>query len=309
MYELICGYDPQHDRRPAMKRTAVQRPLAAIVGIYLICFALRVIEYIFIRTDQSIFGEAFLHKLAGILILFVALRYFGLRGREIGFGVSGFLHKLLYGLLLGLGTYFVAYGTEYVIQLANGNLPQLEFYVTSYSVDGNIGLQTGWIFYLFSIVGNMINVVMEEGIFRGLFVKLAENKYSFIKAALFSSVLFGFWHIMAPVRSFLDGESSPMGAFMSALLLVVTSAITGLKFSLLTKISGSLWLPMADHFVNNTIINLLHVVTATGADELQVVRISIAQSVSFIVVLVIYIRTKAWTKPTFRYGLEVEIPA
>ena len=39
---------------------------------------------------------------------------------------------------------------------------------------------------------------------------------------------------------------------------------------------------MTDHFFNNTIINLMHVVTLSGTDELQVIRISIAQTISFL---------------------------
>ena len=61
---------------------------------------------------------------------------------------------------------------------------------------------------------------------------------------------------------------SPMGAMMYAFMLVATTGMTGAKFCLLTKITGSLWTPMADHFFNNTVINVLHVMTTSGADEL-----------------------------------------
>ena len=50
--------------------------------------------------------------------------------------------------------------------------------------------------------------------------------------------------------------------------------------------SGSIYMSMGDHFFNNTIVNLLHVVTNTGADEMMTVRIFIAQSLSFVLVLI-----------------------
>lgn len=71
---------------------------------------------------------------------------------------------------------------------------------------------------------------MEEGVFRGLFQKILEKKYSFM----------------------------------------------------------ILFMAMGDHFINNTIVNMLHVVTSTGTDELMVVRIAIVQSVSFIIILIWY---------------------
>ena len=187
-----------------MEKDRVWNPMKSILVIYLICFVFRSIEYMFIRTDQSILGEAFIHKLIGILILVLAMRYFSFKWSEAGFAVRSLGKYILYGLLLGLGVFTIAYGIEFIIQSLNGNNPSLQTYVTSYSIVGNQGRETEIIFFALCIIGNIINVTMEEGVFRGLFIKIAETRYSFTKAVILSSILFGVWHIAAPLRSLLD---------------------------------------------------------------------------------------------------------
>lgn len=282
-------------------RSINRRPaIGTILWVYLLCVGFRGIEYMILRTDQTIIGEAFIHKLAGIAVLFAALGYCALRPRDIGFCQGRILENLMYGLVLGAGVYAAAYGIEYLVLRLNHSAPSLKLYVTGYSVDGNLGNRTELLFFAICIIGNIINVVMEEGIFRGLFLKLAERRYSFYMAVACSSVLFGLWHIAAPLRSFLDGERSLPGTLMMMAMLVITTGLGGVKFCLMTKITGSLWFPMADHFFNNTIINILHISTAAGADVMQTVRISAAQTVSFLLVLVFFLRGNYYRRKTFR---------
>ena len=266
--------------------------LSIVLGIYIICFVFRAIEYFFLRTDQTVLGEAFVHKLIGITILFAAARYCGFSNKEIGFSNNKIFKDTLKGLGLGLAVFTLAYSVEILILAIRGHFESMSFYVSAYSVDGNIGNQTAFVFFIMCFVGNIIIVVMEEGVFRGLFQKILEKKYSFIIAAVIASSLFGLWHIMSPLRSLCDGTMSTGGFAANSIMLIVTSALVGFKFAMMTKLTGNLYMSMGDHFVNNTIVNILHVISAGGADQMQVVRISIAQSVSFIIVLVWYLMKK-----------------
>lgn len=266
--------------------------ISIVMGVYAICFVFRVLEYFFLRTDQTVLGEAFIHKLIGIVILFVAAKYAGFSCENIGFSNNNVLKSTLKGLGFGLSVFALAYSVEIIILAVQGRFASMSVFVSAYSVDGNIGNQTAFIFFVMCIVGNIINVVMEEGMFRGLFQKILERKYSFVIAAVIASSLFGLWHIMSPLRSYCDGAMSTGGFVANSVMLITTSALVGFKFAMMTKLTGNLYMAMGDHFVNNTIVNVLHVISDTGADQLQVVRISIAQSVSFVIVLVWYMLKK-----------------
>ena len=266
-----------------------QRPLSVVLLLYLICFAFRIFEYFLLRTDQTFLGEAFVHKLIGIAILLIVVKIYSMKLSEVGFSKQKAFPNLLIGLSFGIVTFILAYSVEILILMFQGNFDKLNLYVSAYSVEGNIGNQTTFVFFLICILGNIINVIMEEGIFRGLFQKLLESKYTFIISAVLSSVLFGLWHIMSPIRSYLDGTMSMGGFIANSIMLITTSALVGFKFAMMTKLTGNLYMAMGDHFVNNTIVNMLHVISDTRTDELMVVRISIAQSVSFVAILLWHI--------------------
>lgn len=265
------------------------KSIITILIIYSLCFIFRAIEYFVIRTDETFIGEAFIHKLLGIGILILAIKIFHFSFAEVGFKTGVAFYDILKGLAFGIATFIIAYGVEIIIVAASGNLDGLQFYVTAYSVNGNIGHQTDFYFFIICIVGNIINVLMEEGVFRGLFQRILNSHFKFIIAAIIASVLFGFWHIMSPLRNYIDGNQSLGGFIAESCLLIGTSALVGFKFAMMGKLTGNLYMAMGDHFVNNTIINILHVVSTNGADSLQVVRISIAQSISFSVVLAWYL--------------------
>lgn len=261
--------------------------MQAVLIIYLICFILRIAEYLILRTDQTFWGESFVHKLLGLMLLVPALHFYGLNSKQIGFGTKGLFPYASLGLVWGSLFFALAYLIEIALLLSQGNLVRLDFYVSAYSVSGNIGQQRGFLFLLICLAGNLINVLMEEGIFRGLFQKVFERKYSFLKAALLSNLLFGLWHIMGPFRSFLDGESL-VGFWINSLILILTSFLIGFQFALMTKMTGSLYMGMAVHFVNNTVVNLLHVLSKGGVDQLLSLRITVAQTLSFLMLLLFY---------------------
>lgn len=79
----------------------------------------------------------------------------------------------------------------------------------------------------------------------------------------------------------------------SPLVAVALAGLMGIKWGLLKEMTGSLYAGMADHFCNNCIAtNLLHVTTATGVDEFMLVRVLIAQVLSFVLVVVLWKRNR-----------------
>ena len=137
---------------------------------------------------------------------------------------------------------------------------------------------------MLSVLFNLINVWMEEGVFRGLFTKILEG-ISYRKSLFFIAFLFGIWHLVMPLRDYLQGESSLVNLIAMGIGYVILAGMMSIKWSLLYKITGSLWFGLGDHFFNNLASNLVHVVSNSEADSLQIVRILLWQLLSFAIVL------------------------
>ena len=115
---------------------------------------------------------------------------------------------------------------------------------------------------------------MEEGVFRGLFMKTLSETKPFMQANFMAAFLFGIWHIVMPIRSCINGEMSFAATLLLGIGYIILAGIMGIEWGLLYRITGNLWAGLGDHLFNNTVAtNMLHVVSLKGADELQIVRI------------------------------------
>ena len=212
-----------------------------------------------------------------------------LRWIDIGFTRNGIISGIGNGLLFGLVCSIFAYTVECIVLLfLHGNV-HLSFYASGFSLTNEKGSQAGILFIMLSILFNLINVWMEEGVFRGLFTKILEG-ISYRKSLFFIAFLFGIWHLAMPFRDYLQGESSLLNLITMGIGYVILAGMMSIKWSLLYKMTGSLWLGLGDHLFNNLASNLVHVVSNSESDSLQIVRIILWQLLSFAIVLSIYKR-------------------
>lgn len=259
------------------------------MAIFLLCMSARFVEYFLIETDKTAIGENVLHKIAGIIILALALKRLNLSWSDIGFQRNGFVSSIFKGLLLGSVCFAISYWLELAISALQGNPAHLEIYISSFSITGSQIKNTDFIFFLLCILFNVVNVWMEEGIFRGLFLRILSEKRPFMQANVIAALLFGVWHIIMPVRSCIDGEMSFAAMVFLGIGYMILAGMMGIKWGLLCRMTGNIWTGLGDHLFNNTVAaNMLHVVSLKGADELQIIRIMAAQTISFAFVLAIY---------------------
>jgi len=258
-----------------------------MVVSYILCVVVRFFEYFVLRTDQSLLAENVYHKLFGIFVIAIILFYEKWKPHDIGFTFRD-IWKVLIGFLLGGIVYAFSYGLEYVMAMLQGEEPTFKVFVEAFSMTG-VTIPTAEVeFILLCLLMNVINVVMEEGLFRGVYDKILSYQYSFVKRTLLIAALFGFWHITMSIRSLVDGKMTIVQMLFMNIGYVMLAGMMSFKWAMLKEMTGSIWAGMGDHFFSNTIINLVHIEIIGGMDPLQIVRVMLANIVSFIVVCVLY---------------------
>jgi hypothetical protein len=239
----------------------------------------------------------FTHKIIGIALMVAAASFLRLKPADIGFKWNLFPRGVLIGIAIGGSAYIAAYAIEILVAVLQGKSPVLRFYATRYNITGNTALGGGILFILISIMGNIINVIMENAVFSGVMITVAERRYSFFVAnGFYSSFLFGLWHAVMPLRNFIDGNLPLEPTIVSILVLFFSSFLFSIQLGMQFKRAhASLWDGMTVHFINNASVNLIHVVFADGTGSSPTMRIAIAQTIMFIVVAARYF---GWKKTT-----------
>lgn len=280
-----------------MEKKIKEKPIFSVCLIFSIVLVVHIFEALILRMDETFFGENFINKLFGILVIFIVLCLLKWKWADIGFSKHNFWLSLIIGLFIAVCSFLVGYLIEILILVFKGEKFSLGIFTTSFSLVGDVTIHKGIGFILMCVFFNVINVIMEEGLFRGLFFKLTNIKYSEKTAIAVQSFLFGLWHIVTPLHNLIDGDIGFLSFILLSVGYVILAGLMGIKWSLLYKMTGNLYAGMADHFFNNCIAsNLLHVVTNSGIDEHMLVRIVVAQLFSFCIVVMAYFKWKKRVK-------------
>jgi cytochrome b len=66
------------------------------------------------------------------------------------------------------------------------------------------------------------------------------------------------------------------------------AGIMSIMWSLLKAGFGTIWIGLGEYFFNNSIINLLHIVSGGEADQMQIVRAILANLIFCMIIVIVY---------------------
>jgi membrane protease YdiL (CAAX protease family) len=269
-------------------RLSLARPILVPLALLLVAVVFRLIDILLLPLAEET-GEAFLHKMLGLVLVLAYLwavgqppAAIGLHGRQIGrsflVGASGILLVLV-----------LSFGLQWGVLRAAGERAALAFA----AVDSKTGLaREGFVFALWLFVGNLINSFMEEGLFRGVMLTHFRLRLSPWRANWLQAVLFGLWHLAWPIWRLMKGQADLAAAASESVVIVLGATVSGLAYGYFFIKTDSLWTSWMAHTINNSALNLVHIRTAAGLDA-DTGLLYVALGVGYLALL---LWAKVWAK-------------
>ena len=251
---------PRESDRNTLYRWSLARPILIPFVLLAITLVLRTLDIMVLPFAER-WGEAFLHKVLGLVLVLAYLWAVGQAVAAIGFHGRKIGQALFIGSVGIILVLVLSYGVQWIVLRATGERPTLVVAAT----DAKTGLaKPGVVYALWLLLGNLVNSSMEEGLFRGVMLTHFRVRLSPWQANLVQGVIFGLWHVFWPVRHLLAGRIDLAAALSQSIFIFLGSTISGLVWGYLFLKTDNLWASWLAHTINNSTLNLLHFRTADG---------------------------------------------
>lgn len=252
-------------------KSSLKRPILSGLALLVIALGFKFVDHFVLGLDELL-GEIILSKSLGFLLVVAFVSLAGRSLKDIGLRREGLASSLAIGVGLTAAAFIIAYGIEFLLQTQRGGRPS--FLLDA--IDSKVGVSGGLLFGLWLVLGNLVNSFMEEGLFRGLMIRLFRARLTFWQTNWLQAALFGIWHLPWVLRYYQLGtiESSEEILF-AAFANSVPQLLMGLVWGYMFLKTGNLWAPWAAHVVTNSMSNLLHIASLNGLDSGFFIRMSV----------------------------------
>lgn len=193
------------------------------------------------RWDETIVGTL-PEKVLGTALLFAYLWWAGRGPTAIGLEPGGWRAGFVQGFALTLVLYLIAYGAPlgaYALQGA-----ALSFRLEDPFTATGAALM---------MIMHVFNGLLEEGLFRGLLLRVFLRRHSPAVANLMQAALFGVWHFLWPVKWMMMGTITAAEVVPSMLIYGLITFLVGLFLGYWVLKTGSLWTVVVMHAVSGMV--------------------------------------------------------
>ena len=269
-----------------MMESKSDKKIKATIIAILAIFVMQIIDVFIIKSNKTVLADTTFARITGIIIILVAAKalHFNIKRRCLD--SYGWYFELLYGVFFSV----VSLASVYVVEL-------IYFKIKSFYADARLfflppnGTEYPVAVLVSAYAAGLLLTVIFKELFRSfllnqIYRKTGKKKANIIQAALLT-LLF-----MIPVTGMLlNGEFSGISRIDMVISISASVAavfIGSLKWGYFYRVNGSIWMAIADSFVNSFVLNWIYLSPDRLPDKWLLVKCLVVQIVSCAVFIPFY---------------------
>lgn len=242
------------------------KALPDLISMYLIMLVIYCLDVFFLKSDLSVLGDNFYSRFICFTVLLMTVVF--KREHLKSFGISSkkekFQSAFIFGTVFSAVPIAIVSIAEYLIfKTTNPETIDINFTPPSLSYVRTEGYLTPTFCITVYILTSLFAACFKEMFFRGFLLHKLEKLTTFKSANIFQALLYMTFIIPKLVRNFVMGYYSEdivkLAAFV-VIFYIVHEFITGIKWGMLAKAGGSVYISIIDNFLYVFLANSLHIV-------------------------------------------------
>lgn len=242
------------------------KALPDLISMYLIMLVIYCLDVFFLKSDLTVLGDNFYSRFLCLTVLLMTVVF--KREHLITFGIRRKAAKLKSAFIFGTFFSVVPIATvsifEYIFfKILYPNAIDINFTPPSLSYVQTEGYLTPALCIAIYILTSLFAACFKEMFFRGFLLHKLEKLTTLKVANIFQALLYMTFVIPKLIRNFAMNyysEDIVKLATFVVIFYLVHEFITGLKWGMLAKVSGAVYISIIDNFLYVFLANSLHIV-------------------------------------------------
>lgn len=242
------------------------KALPDLISMYLIMLVIYCLDVFFLKSDLTVLGDNFYSRFLCLTVLLMTVVF--KREHLITFGIRRKAAKLKSAFILGTFFSVVPIATvsifEYIFfKILYPNAIDINLTPPSLSYVQTGGYLTPALCIAIYILTSLFAACFKEMFFRGFLLHKLEKLTTLKVANIFQALLYMTFVIPKLIRNFAMNYYSEDIVKLAAFVVIfylVHEFITGLKWGMLAKVSGAVYISIIDNFLYVFLANSLHIV-------------------------------------------------
>lgn len=251
----------------------------------------QVIDVFFLHNQNSIFASNVISRIVGIIGATIVSSVMGLNLKRFCFKTYGFIFEILYGFAFSLIPIIIVFTVKYFyFRYRDYSNLVLTFRPSGFSPENKP--ENFILLLLLYVLTLLLIAVFKEFFYRGFLITQLSSKYGVLKSIVIQTVIYTASFIPSLVYYIVTGRFDSQGPVMTVFLVLghlFYNFICGIKWGMFYKVNGTVWMSIADHFLNSFIISSFFFTENRLPEKWYIIEVVSIQILSFIMFFPFYL--------------------